>query len=499
MGKETKIGLTVIGLLLGVFGLVVYFKIFRPQPAPDSDVLAAALTDQPSETSAAPPVVGGPKVQLAAAADEQAPVEFAVNDDESPYARAARSSTAASPGAEPTDWSDPPPSSRRRYADEVTAAPIATPDSQGAADEYSWEVDAAEITSAAEAVIDDAVGAVGAVAAEAGARFGMLSDEEVVDEPPGDDPNAPGAIPDRWAVEAEEMAETALPAEEDLRGAVAEFDEPAALHPSEPVHLAPNPVIAAQGRSIQVDAQETVPQAPAAIEPSVAAQPSSAASQDRYSRAASTADPARESPIPSRDVGSEPRTAPAASLPRERAPQRSLPAASPPSAVPSNFDRSGESYTIEPNDNYWRISQKLYGTGAFFKALFEHNRQDYPRADRLRPGDLISAPSIEVLERTYPDLCPRPQHRQVEQKMMRAVSGRKLPRGGAVYVVEEGDTLFDIAKYELGQASRWGELYELNRDLLGEQGDHLKPGMELVLPATTQRESVAGQQGNPIR
>ena len=53
-----------------------------------------------------------------------------------------------------------------------------------------------------------------------------------------------------------------------------------------------------------------------------------------------------------------------------------------------------------------------------------------------------------------------------------------------MYVVEEGDTLFDIAKYELGQASRWGELYELNRDVLGDQGDHLKPGMELRLPTS---------------
>ena len=31
----------------------------------------------------------------------------------------------------------------------------------------------------------------------------------------------------------------------------------------------------------------------------------------------------------------------------------------------------------------------------------------------------------------------------------------------------EGDTLFNIARYELGKASRWVEIYEFNRDLLG--------------------------------
>ncbi len=51
-----------------------------------------------------------------------------------------------------------------------------------------------------------------------------------------------------------------------------------------------------------------------------------------------------------------------------------------------------------------------------------------------------------------------------------------------MYVVREGDTLFDVAKFELGKASRWVEIYELNRDILGQQFDYLTPGMQLVLP-----------------
>jgi len=57
--------------------------------------------------------------------------------------------------------------------------------------------------------------------------------------------------------------------------------------------------------------------------------------------------------------------------------------------------------------------------------------------------------------------------------------------GQRVYVVVEGDTLSDIAKFELGKRSRWGEIYELNRDRLGDNYDYLVPGTELLLPERT--------------
>ena len=43
-------------------------------------------------------------------------------------------------------------------------------------------------------------------------------------------------------------------------------------------------------------------------------------------------------------------------------------------------------------------------------------------------------------------------------------------------------TLFDIARYELGKATRWAEIYQLNRDQIGADFNHLRPGTQLVLP-----------------
>ena len=54
--------------------------------------------------------------------------------------------------------------------------------------------------------------------------------------------------------------------------------------------------------------------------------------------------------------------------------------------------------------------------------------------------------------------------------------------GGRTYIVAEGDSLFDIARNELGKASRWVEIYDLNADVLGKDIDTLTPGTRIVLP-----------------
>lgn len=144
------------------------------------------------------------------------------------------------------------------------------------------------------------------------------------------------------------------------------------------------------------------------------------------------------------------------------------------------MNNSGK-YEIRGNDNYWMISKNLYGTGSFFKALAEHNRKKFPDPDRLKAGEVIETPSLEELRKKYPDLCPKAEHCDTGRGNISPVS-TQTRHGGRVYVVQEGDTLFDIARYELGKAARWAEIYELNRESIGTDFDHLSPGMQLLLP-----------------
>jgi len=141
-------------------------------------------------------------------------------------------------------------------------------------------------------------------------------------------------------------------------------------------------------------------------------------------------------------------------------------------------------YEVQPNDSYWKISERLYGSGAYFRALVEQNRDRVPREDRLAVGDLIAAPTVAELEQAYPDLCPKPSRREAVRNLAQAASMRSPYGSGPVYVVEKGDTLFDIARYELGKASRWSEIHALNSDILGKDYDYLVPGTRLTLPSS---------------
>jgi nucleoid-associated protein YgaU len=51
--------------------------------------------------------------------------------------------------------------------------------------------------------------------------------------------------------------------------------------------------------------------------------------------------------------------------------------------------------------------------------------------------------------------------------------------------------LFNIARYELGKASRWAEIYELNRDVLGKDFNYLAPGTQLTLPDGEKSDVIA--------
>jgi len=161
-----------------------------------------------------------------------------------------------------------------------------------------------------------------------------------------------------------------------------------------------------------------------------------------------------------------------------------------------SLGREAGKYEVQPNDNYWVISKRVYGTGAYFKALAEHNRQLVPQEDRLEVGQIISAPTISQLEETHPGLCPAPSRRETVRNRASFTKLRSPYVTGRTYIVEEGDTLFDIARYELGKASRWVEIYQLNRDLVGNDFDYLTPGLQLVLPGDGPAEKVTRRPGS---
>jgi len=54
----------------------------------------------------------------------------------------------------------------------------------------------------------------------------------------------------------------------------------------------------------------------------------------------------------------------------------------------------------------------------------------------------------------------------------------------AHHMVERGDNLWNIAKDNLGSGSRWTEIYDLNKDVIGSNPDLIYSGTDLKLPGT---------------
>jgi nucleoid-associated protein YgaU len=50
------------------------------------------------------------------------------------------------------------------------------------------------------------------------------------------------------------------------------------------------------------------------------------------------------------------------------------------------------------------------------------------------------------------------------------------------YTVQEGDNLFNIARRELGDITRWKEIQRLNSGTLGSSVDYLTPGTVISMP-----------------
>jgi hypothetical protein len=149
-------------------------------------------------------------------------------------------------------------------------------------------------------------------------------------------------------------------------------------------------------------------------------------------------------------------------------------------------------WKVKKGDSYWSIAQSQYGDGRFFRALYEQNRRVVPGFEDLSEGVELEIPSEAELIRDFPDFCPadavhrNDPWRETPDDMMEGLTDScESDLDQRLYETRPGDTLFEVARRQLGQASRYTELIDLNRFRIDENATHeteLPVGIELLLP-----------------
>ncbi|MFW5845933.1 MAG: LysM peptidoglycan-binding domain-containing protein [Planctomycetota bacterium] len=114
-----------------------------------------------------------------------------------------------------------------------------------------------------------------------------------------------------------------------------------------------------------------------------------------------------------------------------------------PASEPASAD-AGSTYTVASGDSLGAISMKVYGTSRRWREIQKANDIDDPTA--LVVGQKLVIPG----GRSTPAQADR-------QEPTQAASG-----DGRSYTVRKGDSFYIIAQRELGDATRWREIQDLN-------------------------------------
>jgi nucleoid-associated protein YgaU len=112
-------------------------------------------------------------------------------------------------------------------------------------------------------------------------------------------------------------------------------------------------------------------------------------------------------------------------------------------------------YRVRSGDSLSSIASRELGSASRWAELYAANREQLTDPHWLKVGLILSIPTEAQL----------------------AGSGR-------VYVVQPGDNLSKIAQRELGDFSKWRQIYAANRGAIADPW-YIFPGQRLVLPGTS--------------
>lgn len=124
-------------------------------------------------------------------------------------------------------------------------------------------------------------------------------------------------------------------------------------------------------------------------------------------------------------------------------------------------------YTVEKGDSLWEIAKKRLGDGSKWSEIYNLNKDVLgSNPDLIFSGTELKLPGMTEV----------------------ADAGK--------YIVQPGDNLWSIAKNQLGDANKWGDVFKTNAEVIGSDPRLIMPGQELSLPGAGGESLTSAQMPN---
>lgn len=149
--------------------------------------------------------------------------------------------------------------------------------------------------------------------------------------------------------------------------------------------------------------------------------------------------------------------------------------------IESQIRVSTRSYTIKEGETLSEIAKEQLGGSHRAKFLYEFNKDIIKDPNNLVKGTVISIPVEQVEQEKIIDVKSGASFDKADNLDTKDIS-KGVSFKTKEYIVKKNDSLWKIAKRELGSGMRWKEIQELNKEKI-KNPDRLIPGIRIVIPA----------------
>lgn len=185
---------------------------------------------------------------------------------------------------------------------------------------------------------------------------------------------------------------------------------------------------------------------------------------------------AQETSAPSTGVVAESPMTPPAGMP---APAESAPGAQVAGGVPSSQEPAVSlpiTHTVKANDTLSALARKYYGDDSKWTIIYGVNQ--LANQHNLAVGQKLTIPNPKEVAVS----APGGQAAKVEKQIIKVSTAKpRKSSSGRAYRVQQGDTLYELARTYYGDESQWKRIYNANQDVFS-QREALEPGDVLIIP-----------------